>query len=109
MISEEQEQIDFCRWMRMQHPKIKFFAIPNGGARNIVTATRLKMGGVTAGVPDLFIPSLHLFIEMKRKKGSVTSKEQKEWIEYLISCGYKALICKGFDEAIEAVKKELLK
>jgi hypothetical protein len=107
LISEEQEQIDFCRWMRIQHPTLRFFAIPNGGARHITAAMKLKMGGVSAGVPDLFIPALRLFIEMKRVKGGVVSKEQKEWIIYLISCGYNAVICKGFDEAKASVEKYL--
>ena len=31
------------------------FAIPNGGARHIGTAIKLKSEGVTAGVSDLFL------------------------------------------------------
>ena len=48
-----------------------------------------------------------LYIEMKRKKGGKESSEQKEWREYLISQGYKAVVCKGADEAIAAIKEYL--
>jgi len=108
VLSEDEEQILFCRWMRMQHPELKFFAIPNGGKRSIVTATKLKMSGVSAGVPDIFIPALKLFIEMKRAKGGVVSEFQKKWIEYLNTCGYKAVICRGCNAARAEIELAIL-
>ena len=74
-------------------------AIPNGGKRAISVAKKLKAEGVKRGVPDLFIPELKLWVEMKKVKGGSTSKEQKEWILYLNDCGYKAVVCKGFQAA----------
>lgn len=105
--TEHQEQVNFVNWIEYNHPKHKVFAIPNGEKRHMSVAKRLKAEGVKPGVPDLFIPSLFLFIEMKRIKGSSTSKEQKEWIRYLIDSGYKAVICKGCDEAKKAVIERL--
>lgn len=101
--TESAEQIAFVAWMRLQHPAHRIIAIPNGGLRNIITAARLKREGTTAGIPDLMIPSLKLFIEMKRKKGGTVSPEQAGWIEYLRGCGYRAEVCRGFDEAKKVV------
>lgn len=101
--SEDMEQAEFVQYMRQIHPEHRVFAIPNGGHRSKSTAAKLKVTGVTAGVPDLFIPSLHLFIEMKRVKGGRTSAEQLDWLRYLRSIGYHAHVCNGKDEAINAV------
>lgn len=101
--TESQEQITFIQWMRMQYPQHRVIAIPNGGVRNIVTAARLKREGCSAGVPDMFVPSLKLWIELKRVKGGSVSKEQKDWLHYLSECGYIAVVCRGCEEAMNAV------
>ena len=103
--TEHQEQVNFVNWFEYNYPDKKIFAIPNGEKRAISVATRLKAEGVRRGVPDLFIPHLQLFIEMKRQKGSATSKEQKEWLSYLSGCGYKTHICKGSEEAKKIILK----
>lgn len=103
MLSESREQILFVNWMRKNYPEHKIFAIPNGGSRNPSEAQRMKMEGVTAGVPDLMIPSLRMFIEMKRLVGGKISKEQQQMIEYLRQCGYVAVVCAGAEQAKVAV------
>jgi len=103
--SEDWEQMHLVSWMRKTYPQHRIFSIPNGGYRSKSTAMTLKNTGVVPGIPDLMIPSLWLFIEMKRTKGSTTSSEQKDWIAYLNSLGYIAIICKGF----EAAKIEIIK
>jgi len=68
---------------------------------------RNKKQGVKRGVPDymIIIKNLLIFIEMKRVKNSVTSKEQKEWIAKLNNCNsVQAYICNGFDEAKEDIE-----
>ena len=106
--SEDQEQMLFVQFMRRNHPEHRVFAIPNGGRRSPSEAAKLKATGVSKGVPDLMLPSLKLFIEMKRLKGGVVSEEQKEWMEYLSDNGYFAEVARGCDEAIEIVKKSIL-
>ena len=106
--SESMEQIMFVTWMRKTHPSFRIFHIPNGGTRDIRTAARLKTEGVSAGVPDLFIPALALWIEMKRANGGVVSPEQESWIAYLRGYGYIVDICNGCNRAIEAVQKRML-
>jgi len=81
---ESKLQIECVKWFRLQYPQYAslLFAIPNGGKRNIITATIQKREGVLAGVADLFLAMPHfkptaefdsiysgLFIEMKFGKG----------------------------------------
>jgi hypothetical protein len=80
------------------------YAIPNGGARRPVEAAILKGEGVRAGMLDLCLafPAFGhhgLYIEMKRRKGGVTSAKQKEWVSRLTRVGYRAEVCAGYEAA----------
>lgn len=97
--SEHVEQREFVCWVRKNHPKIKIFAIPNGGMRGIASAAMLKAEGVSAGVPDLFIPTLKMFIEMKSTGGKV-SDLQAEWLDYLAGAGYTCCVCYSHGDAV---------
>lgn len=102
--SEDQEQSWLVAWFRHTYPDSRIFAIPNGGHRSKSQGMLLKATGVAAGVPDLFIPQpsgdfFGLFIEMKVRDGGSVSKEQKDWISHLEAKGYRAIVCKGFEEA----------
>lgn len=98
LLTEHQEQVAFVRWFRMQYPKMRIFAIPNGGARHIVAATKLKAEGVLSGVADLYIPKLRLWIEMKRQKGGVLSDAQKEFRDYVTEeCGNGWMCANGWE------------
>lgn len=97
--TEHVEQREFVSWFRKTHKGVRIFAVPNGGARNITTAARLKAEGVSAGVPDLFIPAWMMWIEMKRQKGGSVSEDQKDWIKYMRGAGYIVLVCKGAEDA----------
>lgn len=97
--SEHFEQREFVSWFRKNHPGVRIFAIPNGGQRSMAAAARLKVEGVSSGVPDLFIPAWKLWVEMKRIKGGSVSAEQKDWIAYLEQVGYCAKVCKGAEDA----------
>jgi hypothetical protein len=97
--TELQEQIGFYSWFSKKFPDILCFHIPNGGWRDINTAKKLKASGVVRGIPDLFIPSLKIFVEMKRVKGGVVSPEQKKMMAYLERVGYKVILAKGATDA----------
>ena len=97
--SEHMEQVRFVSWFRKTYPSHWIFAIPNGGNRNRVTAAQMKAEGVMRGVPDLFIPSMRLWVEMKRQKGGTLSPEQKQWRDYVTSHGYLWIRGNGFDDA----------
>ncbi len=111
MLSEDEEQMILVDWM--DYKRILYFAIPNGGKRPIQTAARLKRTGVMSGVPDLMIcePTKTLpglYIELKKVRGGVVSDKQKWWIEQLCKKGYRAIVCKGADHAIEEIEKYLM-
>lgn len=107
--TEHAEQVSLVQWLDATHHDLLYFAIPNGGNRNIVTATKLKAEGVKAGVPDMFFPSLRLFIELKRTKGGKVSKAQTDIAKRLEACGYRVIVCKGAKEAVEVITKEINK
>ena len=98
--TEHEHQREFVSWFRQSYPTVRIFAIPNGGKRSPSEALRLKVEGVSAGVPDLFIPEWMIWIEFKTETGRV-STEQKEWILYLIDSGYKCLVAYGVDDGKE--------
>ena len=101
--SEHSEQVGFVNWFRAKYPDTLIFAIPNGEKRSISVATRLKAEGVTRGIPDLYIPSCNLWVEMKRATGGRLSPDQKKVIEYLRSVGHTVIVGKGAGDASKQV------
>jgi hypothetical protein len=101
--TEHEEQRELVRWFRQTYKGVRIFAIPNGGQRSRAAAGRLKAEGVSAGVPDLFVPAWGLWIEMKRQKGGVVSSEQKDWINYLQSVNHVCIVGKGAEAAKAAI------
>jgi hypothetical protein len=106
--AEQALLIQWARRNRHQHPELDLlFHIPNGGHRSRSQGAILKLAGVRAGVPDLFLPvpraPYHgLWIEMKAGKGRPTP-EQRGWLEALAAQGYVTAVCWGFEEAREMV------
>jgi len=106
--SEHLEQVRLVSWFRKTYPSARIFAIPNGGGRSMAQGASLKAEGVTAGVPDLYVPAFWLWIEMKRSTGGVVSPVQRDWIAYLEGIGHRVIIGHGFEDArakIESMKK----
>ena len=101
--------MEWCEYNYAQFPELKLmFAIPNGGARHIAVASKMKAEGVKAGVPDYFLPvatrTYHgLFIELKTEKGKAT-KLQKEWHFDLECEGYRVEVCNGWFAASDLLK-----
>lgn len=110
MASEETEQTIFVNWFRDNYPECIIFAIPNGGSRNLKEAVNLKKSGVLKGTPDLCILLLNkiIFIEMKKRKGGVVSKEQKDFIAKAQILSHKVFVAKGYEEAKEIVKLSVI-
>lgn len=102
MPTEHEEQRAFVSWFR-KSGDVRILAIPNGGLRGKGQAMRLKAEGVSAGVPDLFIPEWGLWIEMKRRKGGRVDPDQKDWAAYLNDCGYTVITPKGAHDACTAI------
>ena len=121
---EEEEQIAFVQWCHLNHIIVHHSGNEIGGSSAAVKVRAIKMKkmGTSKGFPDLlvFIPVYGTTgeadcyqmcaIEMKRRKGSSTSKEQKEWLKIIESSGVPCAICKGAEEAInfiEGIRSEI--
>jgi hypothetical protein len=103
--SEHVIQRTAVQWIRQWTPYV-CFAIPNGENRSRVTGGRLKAEGVLAGVPDLCIPALSLFIEMKTDVGEV-SPTQKEVHERLRKDGQTVEVCRSVEDVMRVVMIEM--
>lgn len=106
------------------------FAIPNGGERNAIVASRMKAEGVKRGVPDVMLPVPvtqydelsrpiyinGLYVEMKRPSARLKRKpehkwdtggvkpEQVSWLNALEAQGYKCVVCYHWYEAASEIK-----
>lgn len=125
---EDQEQEAFVKWLDDNgYPR---FRVPNETyTKSHKQRIKNKKLGVSSGVPDLavVVPDVWygygdnvpredlssytntyanrlVFIEMKRKKGGVTSANQKKWIKTLNEAGIQTVVCKGCDAAIEFIE-----
>lgn len=100
---EHQLQRQCVDWFAWQYPKLRgmLFAVPNGGYRSHLTAAKMKMEGVVAGVSDMILldpmGGCPLLIEMKTAKGK-QSLEQKEWQRTVEGYFQKYVVCHSLDE-----------
>lgn len=115
-MSEHLEQSALIEWWRMVHarfglPEYALFAIPNGGARHVAVAGKLKAEGVRKGVFDLCLPvprgnHTALWIEMKFGKNR-PSDDQKMFGEFVRSQGGCCAVCYGWLEAKQVIERYL--
>lgn len=96
--SEHLHQAHVVSWLRKRG--LLVFAVPNGGKRGKREAQKLKTEGVTPGVPDLCVPALNLWIEMKTPTGRL-SPVQKQMAKQLEAAGHRVLVCYGCDDAVQ--------
>lgn len=113
--SEEQQALfQWANLMSGKHPELNLLvAIPNGGLRNMPEAVRFKAEGVRKGFPDMILPVARkgyhaLAIELKRVKGGRVAPEQRQWLDDLSIQGWRAVVCRGFDEAKAEIESYLL-
>lgn len=119
--TEHQIQSGLIDWARIT-PYLQYgcskvsdvlWAIPNGGLRNIVTATKLKREGTRKGIPDLFTPIKNYSLNSPcawfeaKKPGGRLSNDQKEIIKLLNLLGHHVYVFYSVDEGIRSVKDYL--
>ena len=103
--SEHIIQRESVQWIRQYTPYL-VYAIPNGGQRSKVTGGRLKAEGLVTGMPDLHIPALALFIEMKTATGAVDPAQLKIH-DVLRANGQTVEVCRSVDDVMRAVMIEM--
>ena len=114
---EDRIQMDLIKWsqqpgVRKAYPCLKLlYHIPNERICDPREGKRLKLMGVKRGVPDLCLPVPNkgyagLYIELKSDSGKL-SDEQNWWLCELTNRGYKAVVCYGFDSAVNTLLKYL--
>lgn len=114
--SEDAHQSALFAWAALAGiPELRWMhAIPNGGARNAITAARMKATGVKSGVWDILLPVRSgryagFYIELKkpgreREKNGGLSDEQIEFGEWVKSQGYACSVHYSWDTAAEDIR-----
>jgi hypothetical protein len=102
--------------LALKYPDLMdLYAVPNGGKRGIVTATKMKAEGVLSGVLDLSLDvpmrkgapaityaNVHwhgLRLETK-VPGSYPTPEQRVWMQRLVERGYAVAVWRTLDEGV---------
>jgi hypothetical protein len=95
-----------CQHLRARGVRgLLWWHTPNGGARDVITATNMKRLGTLAGVSDLLL--LHegrLFaLELKAPRGRAT-EAQVAFQQAVLAAGGCAAIAAGIDGAVDVLK-----
>lgn len=118
--TEHAHQAAFFCWCNEQVQNGNYFmlrwihAIPSGGKRDRVTASRLKAEGVKRGIWDVYLPYPSkgypgLYIEFKKPGRGRLTDEQKLFKQYVESQGYAAAICYSWVDAKNVIVNYLPK
>ena len=103
--TEHQVQCAIAQYLDMRG--LCWWAIPNGGNRNLITAKKLKAEGVKKGVPDICIlhDSQVYFLEVKKPKTDTPkgrlSTDQKDMIERIREQGGEVAVVYSVADVIE--------
>lgn len=92
--------------VRNFYPDLLFWHTPNGEDRPGGPCVILQSMGTKPGVPDLFFPTLRLFIEMKAPYG-VLSPAQKQVIAVLELDGYDVRVYDSWRKAFAYIEERM--
>lgn len=103
--SEHQIQCAVARYLDLalaSMPDCIWWAVPNGGFRDVRTAQKLKAEGVKPGVSDIMIlwGGRLICIELKTTKGR-QSPEQKEWADAATCAGAAYYVARSVEQVEE--------
>jgi len=100
--SEDRLQQEVIMWFSQEYTKYHklLFAVPNGGARSGLQAKILKATGVKRGVSDLILTMLGgpYYIELKKPRGGIQSKDQLEFEQLVKDQGFEYVIMNDLDK-----------
>lgn len=98
---EDVIQAECFQWFWNSYPRLRrtMFAVPNGGARNKMEASRMKGTGTVSGVSDLIwvLPGAVIFIEMKNEVGT-QSHTQEEFQSIVEHYGHEYVLIRSLKE-----------
>jgi hypothetical protein len=109
--TEHAHQVALFCWAAQQQykwPELEWmFAVPNGGERQKIVASRLKAEGVKSGVSDVMLPFARrgyhgFFLEMKKPDGK-ESENQIKFGKFVADNGYLYACCYGWEQAAHHV------
>lgn len=103
--SEFEEQCSFVLWFKKTYPGVVIMSIRNHGSRTPRERVDQMREGLHPGAADLFIPEWFYWLEFKRSKGGVISREQLDFAAYVIDKGYAWDVAYGFEDAKEKVQQ----
>jgi hypothetical protein len=103
-MSEHEIQKAIVQYLALKN--LCYFAVPNGGHRHIVVASKLKAEGVRSGVPDIaLIHQGHYYgIEVKTLKGRL-SDSQKTMIQLIHDKGGLVGVVRSVKDTINLLKE----
>lgn len=112
---EQEALFQWARFMESKEPRLRLLNASLNGVRLAThQAVMAKKGGMRRGFPDVFLPvpagGYHgLFIEMKRRDGTAccVSPEQRAWLADLAAQGYLAVVCFGWEQAVQTIENYL--
>lgn len=104
--SEAMIQFHFLQSVRTVIPRARFVGIPNAGKRTRWEAQQRQREGVSPGFPDVigFAPGRPVIaLEFKSRTGAL-SPAQREWLDYLASCGLPCGVFRHWTTALAFVR-----
>lgn len=105
--TEFQEGLALVAYLRVKDYKFTHLPLETGSSPEARRrAIRMKQQGTSRGTPDymIIVKDQLLFVELKRKKGSRVSPEQREWLEALSKTGAHCIIAYGAQDAIDYIE-----
>jgi CTP synthase (UTP-ammonia lyase) len=98
--------VDYCH---QHYPDLLVIAIPNDAKRSPRDGYIHKRMGTVAGVPDVFILDLLLWIEFKTATGQLSKNQQKTIarIQNIRRVAYEVVVCRSTQEAINLIKQKI--
>lgn len=103
---ERIQQQKFVGHVREFYPDMLFWHTPSGEERHGRIAVTLLQMGTRPGVPDLFFPTLKLFIEFKAP-GEKESPAQKYVRQVLEFAGYTCLVYDDWQAAFAEIERRV--
>jgi hypothetical protein len=108
-VTEWQEQLAFCKWLKNTHPDILFRSdIQSAGKLSGAMQNIKQIIDPYSGFPDITIYSLNLMIELKSMTAALSGEHYRNQVamhDRLKSLGWRVYVCRGAEEAKEVFKQ----